>query len=83
LSQQEQQEKTLEKKDYLCGEFHHFKDCPYLIPEKQSEGWKLNPVIQECIEAKLQNPRLKIAVECAQISQKKDILENIFKGMTF
>jgi hypothetical protein len=80
------QEKTPEKKDCLCGEPHRFKDCPYLIPEKQPQGWKPDPAIQERIETKLKNPRLKAAVEYAQASQKekkKDIPEGIDEIETF
>jgi hypothetical protein len=79
-------EKTPEKKDCLCGEPHRFKDCPYLIPERQPEGWKPDPAIQERVETKLQNPRLKAAVEYARASQKekeKDVPEDIFKEVTF
>ena len=80
---QPQPEKTPEKRDCLYGEQHRFKDCPYLISDKQPEGWKPDPAIQERIETKLQNLRLKVAVEHARASQKKDIPEDIEKIETF
>jgi len=66
---EEPQKETSKKKDCLCGEPHRFKDCPYLINGKQPQGWKPDPEIQKQIEAKLQNPRLKAAVDHARASQ--------------
>lgn len=40
----------------LCGEKHHFKDCPYLIPQVQERlGVDLNQQIQEQVEQKLRD----------------------------
>ena len=68
---------------------HRFKFCPYLIKERQPQGWKPDPAIQERINEKLQNPRLKAAVDHARASQeeeKKDtpeIQEEIYEEGTF
>jgi hypothetical protein len=70
--QEQPQEGEREKKDCLCGELHLFKSCPYLIEEIQPQGWKPDPAIQERIKAKMQNPRLKTAVDHACASQKEE-----------
>jgi hypothetical protein len=83
--QEEIQEKAPKKTDCLCGEPHRFKDCPYLIPGRQPQGWKPDPAIQERIETKMQNPRLKAAVDHARASQKEKGIpeEDIFGEVTF
>jgi hypothetical protein len=70
--QKETKEETPKKKDCLCGEPHRFKSCPYLIKERQPQGWKPDPAIEERIKAKMQNPRLKTAVDHARTSQKEE-----------
>ena len=42
-----------------------FRDCFYLIKEKRPKGWKANQDIQERVDAKLRNPRVKEAVDRA------------------
>jgi hypothetical protein len=83
--QEEIQEKAPKKTDCLCGEPHRFKDCLYLIPGRQPQGWKPDPAIQERIEAKMQNPRLKAAVDHARASQREKGIpeEDIFGEVTF
>jgi replicative superfamily II helicase len=83
--QEEIQEKAPKKTDCLCGEPHRFKDCPYLIPGRQPQGWKPDLAIQERIETKMQNPRLKAAVDHARASQKEKGIpeEDIFGEVTF
>jgi hypothetical protein len=39
------------------------QDCFYLVEEKRPRGWKANQSIQERVDAKLQNPRIKEAVD--------------------
>jgi hypothetical protein len=65
------QEKKFSKEDCLCGEPHLFKDCPYLIREKQQAGWKPDPAIQERIKEKMRIPSLKTVIEKARAEQKK------------
>jgi hypothetical protein len=77
------------KKECLCGEQHLYRDCPYLLRERQPAGWKPDPAIQERINKKLQNPRLKAAVDHARASQKEEkkdtpeIQEEIYEEGTF
>ena len=58
------------KRDYLRGESHRFKDCPY-IREKRPPDWTPDQEIQYRIKEKLRNPRLKAAVKYARASQTK------------
>ena len=59
------------KKECLCGRLHRFRDCFYLVEEKRPKGWKANTDIQERIDAKLRNPRVKEAVDRALAQAKK------------
>ncbi len=56
----------------LCGKKHRFSRCFCLIEEIRPAGWKLNQAIQQQIESKLQNPRLKAAVDRAQAWVQKN-----------
>jgi hypothetical protein len=53
------QGQTQNKKECLCGKLHRFRDCFYLVEEKRPKGWKANTDIQERVDAKLRNPRVK------------------------
>jgi len=47
------------RRDCVCGEDHRFKECPYLVDSKRPPNWKPDSAIQQQIEEKLKNPRLK------------------------
>jgi hypothetical protein len=57
------QGQTQDKKECFCGKLYHFRDCFYLVEEKWPKGWKANQDIQERVDVKLRNPRVKEAVE--------------------
>src|SRR5947208_15704907 len=69
--QGQSQEETPKQKECLCGEQHLFRDCPYLVQERQPVGCKPNPAIQEQIKAKMKNPKIKYAVNRARASKKE------------
>jgi len=51
-------------KECLCGEIHHFKDCPYLIEEKRSPGWNPDPQLEQKINERLHvNEKLRGIIE--------------------
>jgi hypothetical protein len=62
---QGQPQEETPKKECLCGEQHLFRDCPYLVRERQPAGWKPDPAIQEQVKAKMRNPKVKYAVNRA------------------
>jgi hypothetical protein len=45
--QPQEETQTPKKKECLCGEQHLFRDCPYLVQELQTAGWKPDPTIKE------------------------------------
>lgn len=76
--QEETQEKAPKMKDCICGEPHRYKFCPYLIKERQPAGWTPDPAVQQQIDEKMRNPRIKTAVDHARASQ-----EEVFPEVTF
>jgi len=56
-----------QQRECLCGQIHHFKDCPYLIKEKRTHEWHPNREIQDKIDEKLRtNEKLRGIIERLQ-----------------
>ena len=52
------------KRDCLCGQFHGFRQCPYLIEHLRSANWRADPEIEKKIQEKLdKSTKLKHDVE--------------------
>jgi hypothetical protein len=52
-----------QKKKCLCGGFHLYADCYYLIESKRPKGWNPNPEIQKKVEKMIENPFWKKRIE--------------------
>jgi len=79
---------SIDYKECLCGEIHHFKSCPYLIEEKRTPGWKSDLKVEQKINEKLcANARLKGIInqlhQEAKDGQEKDVTPaETSKGIT-
>ncbi|GIK04042.1 hypothetical protein Aspvir_008117 [Aspergillus viridinutans] len=50
----------------ICGKFHPFIDCPYIIPSKRPAGWKADPKMEAKFEkVKKTRENVKAAIERA------------------
>lgn len=73
------QGKEIERK-CLCGDIHHFKDCPYLIKANRRPDWQPNPKIKQEIDEKLRsNEKLQKIIE----RLRKDANEEETPPVTF
>ena len=50
----------------VCGQDHHFSECPYLMESQRTAGWTPDPETERRVMEKLENPRLREAVEWAR-----------------
>ena len=52
--------------DCVCGQEHRSSDCPYLMESQRTAGWTPNPETERRVTERLENPRLREAVERAR-----------------
>jgi hypothetical protein len=68
---EQRKEQTRGKPHCICGERHYFSECYYLIEEIRPTGWNPDSDIQQRVEQKLQNPKIKAKVERASSRRKQ------------
>lgn len=62
----------------ICGNFHRFIDCPYIILSKHPVGWKADPKIEPGFEKfKKTRENMKVTIERALAQTNQELRANL------